>query len=198
MERILDWLASLSPVAMYLALAVTAAVENVFPPLPADTVVAFGSFLAARGEGSAMGAFLATWVGNMAGAMLMYGVGARYGAERVSKRFGGAGGEERLHRMYARYGVWAIVLSRFLPGIRAIVPPFAGALRIGAVRAGLAMGIASAVWYGAITYVAFNAGENFEALSARIAAGQRWVGIGAASIAALALVAWFVVRRRRA
>jgi membrane protein DedA with SNARE-associated domain len=183
---------------MYLALAVTAGIENIFPPLPADTVVAFGSFLAARGEGSAIGAFLATWLGNMAGAMLMYGVGARYGAERVSQRFGGGAGQERLQRMYARYGVWAIFLSRFVPGVRAIVPPFAGALRVGAVRSALAMGIASGLWYGAITYVAFNAGANFEALSARIAAGQRWVGIGAATIAAIALLAWYVVRRRRA
>jgi membrane protein DedA with SNARE-associated domain len=199
MERVLDWLSSLSPVAMYLALAFTAAIENVFPPLPADTVVAFGSFVAARGQGSAIGAFLSTWAGNIAGAMFMYGVGARYGAERVNQRFGGGeGGQERLQRLYARYGIWAIVISRFLPGIRAIVPPFAGALRIGALRSALAMGVASGVWYGAITYLAFNAGANFEALSTRIATGQRWLGIGAAAIAAVALAAWFAARRRRA
>jgi membrane protein DedA with SNARE-associated domain len=117
----------------------------------------------------------------------------------VNQRFGGGeGGQERLQRLYARYGIWAIVISRFLPGIRAIVPPFAGALRIGALRSALAMGVASGVWYGAITYLAFNAGANFEALSTRIATGQRWLGIGAAAIAAVALAAWFAARRRRA
>jgi membrane protein DedA with SNARE-associated domain len=197
MQGILDWLSSLPPAAMYLALALTAAAENVFPPLPADTVVAFGSFVAARGQGSALGAFLATWIGNISGAMLMYWVGARYGAERITKRFGGAGGEERLQRMYAKYGIWAIAISRFLPGVRAIVPPFAGALKVGAVRTGVAMAAASGLWYGGITYLAFNAGSNFESLTARIAQGQKWLGIGAAVVATIALVVWLVMRRRK-
>jgi membrane protein DedA with SNARE-associated domain len=55
--------------------------------------------------------------------------------------------------------------------VRAPRPPFAGALRLGAVRSGVAMGLASAVWYGVITYLAYTAGANFEALQARIATG---------------------------
>jgi membrane protein DedA with SNARE-associated domain len=98
--------------------------------------------------------------------------------------------------MYARWGLGAIALSRFLPGVRAIVPPFAGALRVGAVRAGLAMTLASSVWYGLITYFAYEAGANFEALKARMAEGQRWLGIGAATIVAAGLVLWWLRRRR--
>ena len=199
LQQLLDWFAQLPPLALYLALAVTAAAENVFPPLPADTVVAFGSFVAARGEASAIGSFAATLIGNLAGAMLMYRVGRRYGAERVMRRLGGAGaGEARMQALYGRYGVWALVVSRFLPGVRALVPPFAGALKLGAARAALAMGLASAVWYGAITYFAFTAGANFEALQARVAQGQRWLGIEAVALAALALLAWWLRRRRRA
>ena len=65
MGGILDWLESLPVGALYASLALVAAIENIFPPVPADTVVAFGSFLAARGHGTALGAFLATWVGNV-------------------------------------------------------------------------------------------------------------------------------------
>ena len=198
LDRLLDWFAALPPALLYLALAVTAAAENVFPPLPADTVVAFGSFIAARGEASALGSFLATFVGNMAGAMLMYWVGFRYGSDRVLRRLGGAGASEaRLQELYGRWGLGAIAVSRFLPGVRAIVPPVAGALRVGAVRAALAMGLASGIWYGAITYFAFTAGANFETLKARMATGQRWFGIVAAVIFIAALIAWRVQRRRQ-
>ncbi|MBV9880881.1 MAG: DedA family protein [Gemmatirosa sp.] len=197
LARLLDWFGGLPPLALYLALAFAAAIENVFPPLPSDTVVAFGSFIAARGQASALGAFLATLGGNLLGAMFMYWVGARYGAERVLRRFGSAGGGRgRIEALYGRYGIWALAVSRFLPGVRAVVPPVAGALRIGAVRAALAMGLASAVWYGGITYLAFTAGANFEALQARIAQGQRWLGIGAGVLVVVGLAVWWVRRRR--
>jgi membrane protein DedA with SNARE-associated domain len=196
-ERLLDWFAALPPALLYVALAVTAAAENVFPPLPADTVVAFGSFIAARGQASPVAAYLSTLTGNLAGAMLMYWVGWRYGSERIMRRLGGAGAHEaRLQALYRRYGIGAIALSRFLPGVRAVVPPFAGALRVGAVRAGLAMAVASGIWYGAITYFAFTAGANFDALKARMAEGQRWLGVGAAAIALAVAAAWWLRRRR--
>ena len=38
-EQSLNWLTGLPPLALYFALAVFAAVENIFPPIPADTVV---------------------------------------------------------------------------------------------------------------------------------------------------------------
>ena len=90
LHSILEWFAGLPPAALYLALAFAAGIENVFPPLPSDTVVAFGSFIAARGQASAIGSFVATLAGNLAGAMFMYWVGARYGAERVLRRLGAA------------------------------------------------------------------------------------------------------------
>jgi membrane protein DedA with SNARE-associated domain len=197
LRDLLDWFAGLPPLALYLALAFAAGIENVFPPLPSDTVVAFGSFIAARGQASPLLTYLSTLSGNLAGAMFMYWLGARYGAERILKRFGGAGaGRGRLEAMYGRYGVWAIAISRFLPGLRAIVPPVAGALRVGALRALLAMGVASALWYGGITYLAFTAGANFETLQAKIASGQKWVGIGAAVLVLLGVGVWLVRRRR--
>ncbi len=199
MDRLLEFLRGLHPAALYAVACVSAAAENVFPPLPSDVVVAFAAFLAAQGRGSAAGAFLSVLVGNVAGAMFMYRVGAKFGAERVLRRFGATGAQEtKLRDWYARYGLGAIVVSRFLPGVRAIVPPVAGALRVGAVRAAVAMAIPSGIWYAAITYFAFTAGGNFDALRARMAAGQRWLAIGAAALVAVALLVWWVRRRRAA
>jgi membrane protein DedA with SNARE-associated domain len=60
------------------------------------------------------------------------------------------------------------------------------------------MAIPSAIWYGAITYFAFTAGGNFDALRARIAAGQKWLSIGAVAVVAAALLVWWIRRRRTA
>ena len=197
LHQLLDWFAGLPPALLYLTLAFAAGIENVFPPLPSDTVVAFGSFIAARGQASPVLTYASTLLGNLAGAMFMYWLGARYGAERVVRRFGGDSGSARLVELYRTRGIAGIAISRFLPGVRAVVPPAAGALRIGALKALVAMGIASALWYGGITYLAFTAGANFDALEARIATGQRWIGIVAGSVVLLALVVWLLRRRRR-
>ncbi len=186
--------------ALYAALAVVAALENVFPPVPADTVVAFGSFLAARGQGTALGVFLTTWAGNITGAMLIYAVGRRYGAERLERRLLGeraAEAESRLRALYGKYGLIALFLSRFLPGVRAIVPPLAGALRVPAVRAAVAMGAASAVWYGAISYLAFRIGADWERLSGTVGRYGRASGAAALIVVAIAVSAWLVARTRR-
>ena len=200
MEAFLDRLAAMPVPALYAALAVVAALENVFPPVPADTVVAFGSFLAARGQGTALGVFVTTWSGNLAGAMLIYAVGRRYGAERLERRLLGeqaAAAESRLRALYGKYGLMALFLSRFLPGVRAIVPPLAGALRVPAPRAAVAMGAASAIWYGGISYVAFRIGADWERLSGTVGRYGRVSGIVAADLAAIAIATWLVVRTRR-
>jgi membrane protein DedA with SNARE-associated domain len=195
---LLDWFAGLPVAVLYPALAVLAALENVFPPLPTDTIVALGTWLAARGRGSALLAFLGTWAGNVAGAGAMYAVGRRHGAGWIHRRFpklSNARGEERLQALYARYGIPALIASRFIPGVRAVVPPFAGALRVPALSAMLAMALASGIWYGFISYIAYRASSDWDSLVRRIAhSGVVMAIVGAVVIAAGIL--WWLIRRR--
>ena len=199
MEDVLAWLSGLPPAALYAALAVVSAAENIFPPLPADTVVAFGAFLAARGQATLAGAFLATWFGNVAGALLVYMLGRRYGAQfahRWMSRFGGVANEARLQSMYARRGILALFLSRFIPGLRALVPPFAGALRVPPLRATLAIAVASAIWYGIVTVIAYRVGSDWATLQARLREAGATAALLAGALVILA-VAWYLIRRRR-
>lgn len=198
---LVEWLTSMPLGVLYLLMALFAAVENVFPPIPADTVVALGSWLAARGQGSAFWAFFATWVGNVAGAGAMYAVGRSHGTAWMHKRFPALADEKnerRLRELHGRYGAASLVLSRFIPGVRAIVPPFAGALRISPVTTMLALSLASAVWYGLVSYLAFRAGADWESLTARISRLGRVTALGAAAVVGLVALVWWLRRRRRA
>jgi membrane protein DedA with SNARE-associated domain len=199
-QQFLDWLAGLPPTLLYLALAVTAAAENIFPPLPADTVVAFGSFLAARGEATLLGSFLATWLGNVIGAMAMYGAARWLGADWMHSRLQKLGSEryeKRLERLYGRFGTGALFLSRFLPGVRGVVPPVAGALKMPVLPVSAAIVVASAIWYGLVTFLAYRVGTSWNALQERITGVSMWVGIGAAAFAAALVIGWLTYRRKR-
>lgn len=199
MQGLLDWLAGRPAAVLHLSLGVLAAAENIFPPLPTDTVVAFGIWIAARGQADPFLAFLATWLGNSAGAAGMYVVGRRHGTAWMRRHFPrlvDEAGEARLRSLYARYGVLALVVSRFIPGLRAIVPPFAGALRIPAVSAVAAMAIASGIWYGLIAYLAYRAGSDWTALTQMISRSGRLAAVIAATLVLAGVIAWLVHRLR--
>ncbi|MFN8572461.1 MAG: DedA family protein [Gemmatimonadaceae bacterium] len=199
MQHLLDTLAALPAGALLGAMALLAAIENVFPPIPADVLVAFGGFLAARQHVSPWPAFLCVWLGNVAGAVAMFLVGRRYGAEWTERRFHlakGGTGDQRILGWYQRYGTPALFVSRFVPGVRSIVPPVAGALRIPLPRVAFAVAAASGLWYGAINYLAFTAGSNWESLARSVGIMGRWTAIGASIVVVIVggLLWW---RRRR-
>lgn len=199
MNDLLAWLTGLPDPLLYGAIVLAAFAENVFPPLPADTVIALGAFVAARGNGTEFGVWSATMLGNIGGAMFMYWVGHRYGLPRLQRRFPRAFPAdlaERFSEKFATQGIAAVVVSRFLPGVRAVVPPVAGALGIGAWRALIAMSLASGAWYAIVCVLAFRAGSNADALLAQIGTQQRTLGLGAAALLVLGAGVWLALRRR--
>lgn len=195
MHALLEWLGGLPTPLLYGAIAIAAFAENIFPPLPADSVVALGAFVAARGSGSAIGAWAATMLGNLVGAMSMFALGRRLGIAWFTTRYPKLFPLQATMRVAEGFrdrGVSVLVVSRFLPGVRAVVPPVAGAMGMQPIRAALAMGLASGAWYGLVCWLAFTAGANAEQLLARIASQQRLaalVGLGAVASAALVLFA---------
>lgn len=199
-ELLINRLSELPLPMLYLVIGAVSALENVFPPFPSDVVVAFGAFLAARGAASAVSTFLVCWVGNVAGAVLTYYIGRRYGTGAFMHRlekYGGKGAEAKLRTLYARYGFLALFVSRFLPGVRALVPPFAGAMRLPPVRTFLAIAAASGIWFVFITWLAFQAGENWEVLYGNIVHSGKIAAYVATALVALVAGIWYFRRKRQ-
>ena len=198
-ELLVNRLSEMPLPMLYLVIGVVSAIENIFPPFPSDVVVAFGAFLAARGAASAFSTFFICWIGNVLGAGLTYYIGLRYGTGTFMHRlekYGGKGAEDKLRTLYAKYGFLALFLSRFLPGVRALVPPFAGAMRLPPIQTFLAIAAASGVWFIFITWLAFQAGENWEVLYGDIVRSGKIAAYAAAVIVALVAGIWYYRRKR--
>jgi membrane protein DedA with SNARE-associated domain/uncharacterized tellurite resistance protein B-like protein len=185
---------------VYAVLGLLAAVENVVPPVPSDAAVALGAFLSHRGVTTFAGVFLVTWVSNLVGAASVYFVARRYGrrlfASPTGRRLLAPRSLAVIEREYLRFGIVGIFISRFLPGIRAVVPPFAGLVGLGAVRTLGPMGLASAIWYGGLTTVGAIIGSEWERISALISSVNRTLFIVTVVLAVAAGV-WYLVRRRQ-
>jgi membrane protein DedA with SNARE-associated domain/uncharacterized tellurite resistance protein B-like protein len=185
---------------VYSVLALLAAIENVIPPVPSDAAVALGAFLTQRGLTTPLGVFLVTWLANLAGAASVYVVARRYGrrlfATRTGRRLLAPRSLAIIEREYLRFGVAGIFVSRFLPGIRAVVPPFAGLVGLSPLRTFVPMALASAIWYGGLIILATLIGTNWQRINQIILGVNRTLGITALVLVAVG-VGWYLKRRKR-
>jgi len=187
-------------IAVYAIVASAALIENIFPPAPADAVIALAAFLSNRGTTSPGAVFLVTWLANVGGAGVVYLFARRHGKRFFSSRMGRSlmtpEAVVRVEREYLRFGIVGLFLARLLPGFRSFTAPFAGLVGLGAVRAFLPIALASALWYGGIIFFAARLGRDWENVSRFISGLNRAFG-GVALVALVGGVVWLLLRRRR-
>ena len=190
----------LPPIAVYSVLALLAAVENVLPPVPSDAAVALGAFLSNHGVTTPLAVFLVTWTANLAGAAGVYYAARRYGrtlfATSTGRRLLAPRSLAIIEREYLRFGVAGIFVSRFLPGLRAVVPPFAGLVNLSPARTLIPTGVASAIWYGSIIVLGSVIGAEWERINTILLRVNRTLGIATVLLILVGLV-WYLLRRRR-
>jgi membrane protein DedA with SNARE-associated domain/uncharacterized tellurite resistance protein B-like protein len=177
-------------------------VENVVPPVPSDAAVALGAFLSHRGLTTPALVFLVTWTANLLGAAAVYVAARRYGrklfATQTGRRLLSPRSLALIERQYLRFGTVGIFISRFLPGFRAVVPPFAGLVGLGVWRTFTPMAIASAIWYGGITLVGSLIGSNWTRIVAILTGVNRTLGIFTLVIVVVGAIWIWHGRRQRA
>ena len=199
MAEFISLMNRLPNIALYMLLAAGAGLENVLPAVPADTFVALGGFLAGAGDLQAHWVFLGTWLGNVAGALFVFSLSRKHGPTFFEQ---GPGRHlirphqmERMARFYDRWGTSAIFCSRFLPGVRAIVPVFAGATGQPWWRVALPIAAASAIWYGGLVQIGLLAGRNLERLDAILGRVNTTLAL-VAGLVGLSIGLWWLRTRR--
>jgi membrane protein DedA with SNARE-associated domain len=199
LDRLLDWLSGLPTIPTYLVLMALSALENVFPPVPADTAVALGAFLARRGEVSTVLLGILCWAANVGSAAYMYFFARRHGSTFFRHGWGSKvmppAVLTALEEAYAKYGVAGIFLSRFLPGLRAGVTPFAGIAGLPPARAIVPAAVASAVWYAFLVAAGTLLADSWETVTGVVNRANR--ALGFVALAATLLAAFWIVRRAR-
>ena len=201
-DAILDALAALPTLPIYLALMALSALENIFPPVPADVAVALGAFLARRGEIHAPLLGILCWGANTASSAATYFLARAYGPGFFDsgwpRKLLPPAALGALRDAYERHGVAGIFWSRFLPGLRAAVTPFAGVVGMPPARALVPAALASAIWYAFLIVAGLALGESWEAVKRLVSRANGALGLLAiAATVLLALHFWRVARGRR-
>ena len=200
LDRFVDWVLSLPPGPTYAVLAALSALENVFPPVPADVAVALGAFLAAQGEVRAWPLGILCWAANQASAVAIYllarAKGPAFFADGLGRKLVSPDVLQALRQANDRYGMVGIFMSRFLPGLRAAVLPFAGAMGMSPPRALLPAASASALWYFFLVQAGVAFGKSLPAVRRLVDDANRFLGLVALAVTA-AVAVWLWRRARR-
>lgn len=173
----LQWIESMPSWVMFAFFFFSAFMENVFPPYPGDTILAFSGFLAARGVMSLSAAALAGFAGSVAGAFVMYMLGHRVlelarrlerTVERpawLKKSLHEAVSEEAIEKTglwFNRYGLYFVIVSRFSAGVRFFVSIVAGISRVSLPLYLLCFALGVILWNGLLTAGGYMLGRNWE------------------------------------
>lgn len=195
LEAFLELVASVPVETVYLLVGVGAAVENLFPPIPSDVAVVAGGVLADRGALDARLVFLVAWLSNLVLALGVYVAARRFGGGIFSTRWGRwLLRPAQLHRMslfYEDYGTLTILVSRFFPVFRVLVPAFAGISRLAFWRTAIPLAVASAVWYAALVFLGVLASQNVPRIVGALRAVNTTAGLVALAIALLLGWLWW-------
>jgi membrane protein DedA with SNARE-associated domain len=199
-ERLLVWLGTAPTLPAYAVLVALSAIENVFPPVPADVAVALGAFFAQRTGHSTALLGLLCWFANTVTSAGMYAFararGPAFFTAGLGRQLLPPAALDALRAAYARHGVAGIFLSRFLPGVRAGVTPFAGVVGLSPGRALVPAAAASAIWYAALVSLASAFGLEASAVR-RLLERADAVLATLAVITVIAAVLWLVWRARQ-
>jgi len=120
LDRFLDLLNSLPDFLIYFLLGLSAFVENVFPPIPGDTITAFGAFLVGTERLHFFGVYLSTTLGSLLGFMFLFWVGGLLGRRFFVERdlwFFKARDIMRAEDWFRKYGsLWKGICGFSRPG----------------------------------------------------------------------------------
>ncbi len=198
-ELVLD--PGIPPLAIYSVIFLSCVLESFFPPWPTDLIVLYAGFLAGRGQLERGLVLAAAIFGTQIGVMAIFWLARSWGPSLLAGRLGRVLNIDRLgqlERWFHRFGAPAVAISRFFPGIRALVMPAAGLARFSAWKVLWWAGVSVVVWNTLVVGLGVLAGTHL-GWAKHVLVGYNTIAfaIGGAGLLAVAFVLVYRARARR-
>jgi membrane protein DedA with SNARE-associated domain len=183
----------------YAAIAGLVMLEDFGVPAPGETVLVVGAVYAGAGRLNIIIVALVATAAAIVGDNIGYMIG-RFGGRRLVERFGRyilltPKRLDTAERFVTRYGGQIVVVARFVEGLRQANGIIAGLSGMPWRRFLLYNAIGATLWVGVWTSLGYLAGNHIATIYDQVHRYERYVLIAAAA-AVIALIVWYLVRRR--
>jgi len=159
-NKIVSFILPQNNLLIYLFLFLSAIFENLFPPMPGDTITVFGAFLVGTGRLNFWLVFLISTLGSVIGFMILFYT-ANYFKNKTYKIFS-PDKIERAQIWFSKYGYLVVFVNRFLPGLRSVISIAAGFLKLQPLKVFFLSFFSATIWNFIWIYLGFIAGQNWE------------------------------------
>jgi membrane protein DedA with SNARE-associated domain len=200
MEDLVKTLDALPDILIYLSLAFSAFVENIFPPIPGDTITAFGAFLVGTGRLNFAGVYLSTTFGSLLGFLSLFGIGGYLGRHFFLERdyrFFRAKDILKAEAWFLRYGYFLIALNRFFPGVRSAISLAAGISRLRTVWVAPTALLSCAVWNLVWIILGHTLGTHWDTVQGKFSMIMKRYNLVIAILCVLLFLVWLTRKKLR-
>lgn len=167
-----NWITNIMNDFGYIGIMLLVALENVFPPIPSEIILTFGGFMTQTTDLSVPGVIVASTVGSVAGAVILYGVGLLFDVERLEKIIDRWGHvlhltKKDIHRAdgwFDNYGGRAVFLCRFVPLMRSLISIPAGMSNMKWIPFLFLTTVGTLIWNTVLVLLGAFVGESWEVI----------------------------------
>lgn len=158
----------------YLGVIVLIAVENIFPPIPSEVILTFGGFATTISNITVVGAIIASTIGSLIGAIVLYGIGRYLNEDRIEKIAGSRVGKilgiekgdiNKSFDWFNSRGKYAVFFGRFIPIVRSLVSIPAGMSRMAIIPFLFLTTIGSVIWNTVLISLGRIAGKSWNRIA---------------------------------
>jgi len=198
---IASWITRTVQTGGYVGVAFLTLIENLFPPIPSELILPVAGFLVSSGEMSFIWVVVASTIGSLLGALLLYGIGAWLGEERL-RSFVKAHGKwlaldesdlDQAKEWFEKHGGTAVFVGRLVPSLRSLISVPAGLARMPLGPFVLYTTAGSALWNAVLVGAGWALGDQWDRVKPYMNIFE-WVTL---AIIIGSVIWWFVGRKRR-
>jgi membrane protein DedA with SNARE-associated domain len=197
LNDVIQYLLPTKDIFLYIFLFFSSIIENLFPPVPGDTITAFGAFLVGIKRLNYFWVYLSTTLGSTIGFMLLFLLGKFFGRkffdEKNYKHFS-AEKIQKTENWIKKFGYWIIVSNRFFPGIRSVISLVSGISKLNTYLVLLYSLISASVWNFIWIETGYLLGNNWEIVKEKYSRLMWTYNITAAIIAAVIIILFIFFR----
>ena len=154
----------------YIGVFLLIMIENVFPPIPSEVILLFGGFMTTYTKLNIIGMVVASTLGSIFGAIILYYIGKIFNKDRLKKLISGNLGKilrlkvsdiDNADSWFDNKGNKTVFFCRFIPLIRSLISIPAGMSEMPMFKFLLYTLFGSLIWNTVLVIVGSVVGENW-------------------------------------